>query len=82
MGTVKRPAIPVGMSENLRLLEGEMYPSKTMWLLWTMVPTTAIMAMRPCFLSTARRRSKASGSEVVMVGGGIGGVGRGLAAGR
>merc|ERR1719246_172446 len=58
----KKPANPVEISENLRLLDGDMYPSKTMWLLWTMVPIMAAIATRPCLRSTARRRSKASGS--------------------
>ena len=57
------PSIPVVISENLTLLEGLKYPSKTMWLLCTMHPVMAAMATRPRIRSMARRRSKASGSD-------------------
>merc|ERR1719225_215089 len=38
------------------------YISKTIPLAWTICPTNAIIQIRPCLRSTARRRSKDSGS--------------------
>ncbi|CAH0374732.1 unnamed protein product [Pelagomonas calceolata] len=66
VGTLESAAKPMPslrMSENWTEPSRVMEPGKVMPSSWTIMPRNAIMEMRPCLISTARRRARPSVSS-------------------